>query len=289
MEKEGYQKNLGDLYDDEDTNETDLASKFFLWRWYRNTSRGLGHSRPLFMPVATMALASLAFFLGFPALERMVELLLELFHGLMAGFGREDVLMLHQRRIAAPFLAGLWAFAATAIVVAGSIPRHDQGDPMDGYVLPGSGIFARLWGIIGRRLYMLRRAVIFVGRYLRDINLQKIHLPIGLFLLFALALVGLAHALENILLELPARWAKEVSPQNWIPAAAWLSSTVVLLVLGWPIMGHSLLNAHKKSIDARERKAYSWWSLRLRGLTSFIFVTLPLAWMTMFLIAGRLD
>ena len=72
----------------EDTAETGLAAKIPLVRWYLRTTKGFGRSRSFFMPIGFLALFSLAFYLGFPALEELTHALLLAVHRTSFGHNR---------------------------------------------------------------------------------------------------------------------------------------------------------------------------------------------------------
>ncbi len=271
--------------EDEDTAETSLAGRFFLLRWYKRTTRGFGASRPFFMPFGFLGLCMLAFHLGFPALEELVEGLLVLGHkGVLAVaglFGSEQaaggVLSLQARRAAVPVFALGWASVASVLLTMGAFPPRRDKDEL-GYVVPGSGVLARTWAIIGRRLYQLKAATRFLLAYLRDLNLQKIHLPVTVVVLVALGFGGLSLALENLLYELPARIPGMRESTGWIPTAARLAALVATLVLGLPMVANSVLRAHARSVRLRTRKKVGFVRRRLTGLFGLLFVFFPLAW-----------
>jgi hypothetical protein len=116
----------------EDTSETGLAAKIPLVRWYLRTTKGLGRSRSFFMPIGFLALCSLAFYLGFPALSDLVDALLLWIHaaffalGDLFGAGADaavrGVLDLTARRAAVPVLALVWAAAVSVRVALGAMP-----------------------------------------------------------------------------------------------------------------------------------------------------------------------
>ena len=122
---------------DEDTAETSLAGRFFLYRWYKGTTRGFGASRTFFMPFGFLGLCMLAFHLGFGALEELVEGLLVLGHKAvmtLAGMAEQEqgaggVLSLQARRAAVPVFALGWAALASAALALGALPpKRDKDD-----------------------------------------------------------------------------------------------------------------------------------------------------------------
>lgn len=284
--------------DAEDTAETSLAGRFFLWRWYKRTTRGFGASRGVFMPIGFLALSSLAFHLGFPALEELTDRALTGVHhaiGLAAGAadaeggegGAGSILSLQSRRAAVPVFALGWASLAALLLAFGARPPKKNDDEL-GYVVPGSGFFARSWGVIGKRIWQLKRAIKFLLAYLRDLNLQKIHLPVSLLLLLALGFGALALALENVLWELPLRFSGLRDSTDWIAPSARIAATIVVLVLGIPMLANSLLKAHEYSVRLRTKEKVGFVRRRLKGLFGVVFVFLPLAWMVVRLFGGHL-
>ncbi|MBN2497016.1 MAG: hypothetical protein JXR96_20660 [Deltaproteobacteria bacterium] len=294
MSEDEYQSHVGGLYDDEDTSESSLAGRFFLWRWYKRSTRGFGHSRPFFLPLAYLALGMLAFHLGFPALRELVELGLLALHKGLAGMGQslglawDSIMLLHQRRAAAEVLTVLWAGAILVLIIIGSFPPREERDELAGYIVPGSGIIARTWAVIGKRLHMLKRVVAFLVAYIRDLDVRKVHAPFTLVLFLILAFAGLAIAFENLLIEIPIRFPIVHGKTGWIPPTAWMTAAVVVCVLGLPLLQGSLLRAHIKSIDARKRKLGGWFSRKLSGILGLAFISAPLAWMALKLLAGKL-
>ncbi len=282
--------------DDEDTPETSLAGRFFLWRWYKRATRGFGSSRPIFMPVGFLAVTMLAFHLGFPALEELTDLALLAVHkavaaggGLLGGeseSGARSILSLPVRRAATGVFALGWAALVTVALVLGAIPPKEDDDL--GYVVPGSGVLARTWAVVGKRIYQLKKAIAFLLAYLRDLNLQKIHLPFSLVLLLALGFGSLTLALENIFFEIPIRVAALRESVGWITPAARITAAVVVLVLGVPMLANSLLRAHDKSVKLRTEKKVGFVRRRLKGLFGVMFVFAPLFWMTIRLFGGHL-
>ena len=71
----------------EDTDETGLAAKIPLVRWYLRTTKGFGRSRSFFMPIGFLALGSLACYLGFSALEELTAALLLAIHSAFFALG----------------------------------------------------------------------------------------------------------------------------------------------------------------------------------------------------------
>jgi hypothetical protein len=278
----------------EDTDETSLAGKIPVLGWYLRTTKGLGKSRAFFMPLGFLALSALAFFLGYPRLENIADWLLLGVHkaisalgGLLSGVGGsnlDDVLDLSARRAAAPALAAFWATLAALRLALGALPTEKNADDL-GYVVPGSGILARAWGAIGKRIHQLKRAVVFFAAYLRDINIEKIHLPITILMLLVVAGVSLAQAAENLLFELPAHLPGLAGTSGWIFPTSMLIAVVCILVLGIPMLHNSLLKAHLRSVKQR-RKKVGLVRRMLSGILGLIFIFVPLAWMTVGLLGG---
>lgn len=281
----------------EDTDETGLAAKIPLVRWYLRTTKGFGRSRSFFMPIGFLALCSLAFYLGFPALEELTGAVLLAVHSAFFALGDlfsagpdaaiRGVLDLSARRVIGPVLALVWAAVISVRVALLAMPLPENQDDL-GYVVPGSGFLARCWGIIGKRIYQLRKALVYFLSYLRDLNLQKLHLPVTLPALLLLAGVSLALAAENLLHELPARFPGLRGSTGWIPWAAGSTALVVTLVLGIPMLVNSLVRAHEKSVELRTQRKEKFIRRRLKGLLGVLFVFLPVAWMLLSLISGGL-
>jgi hypothetical protein len=167
------------------------------------------------------------------------------------------------------------------------MPLEEKDDDL-GYVVPGSGFLARCWGMIGRRIYQLKQALVYFLSYLRDLNLQKLHLPVTLAALLLLAGISLSLAVENLLHELPARIEGLRGSAGWIPWAAGITSLVIILVLGIPMIVNSLVRAHEKSVELRTKKKEKFIRRRLKGLLGVLFVFFPVAWMLLSLVSGRL-
>lgn len=279
----------------EDTDETGLAAKIPLVRWYLRTTKGFGRSRSFFMPIGFLALGSLACYLGFPALEELVTALLLAVHSAFFALGDlfsagpdaaiRGVLDLSARRVVGPFLALVWAAGISLRLALLAMPLEEKNDL--GYVVPGSGFLARCWGMIGKRIYQLKKALVYFLSYLRDLNLQKLHLPVTLAAMLLLAGVSLSLAVENLLHELPARFEGLRGSAGWIPWAAGITALVVILVLGIPMIVNSLVRAHEKSVDLRTRKKEKFIRRRLKGLLGVLFVFFPVAWMLLSLISGE--
>jgi hypothetical protein len=279
----------------QDTSETGLAAKIPLVRWYLRTTKGLGRSRSFFMPIGFLALCSLAFYLGFPALSDLVDALLLWIHaaffalGDLFGAGADaavrGVLDLTARRAAVPVLALVWAAAVSVRVALGAMPLPENKNDL-GYIVPGSGFLARCWGIVGKRIFQIKRALVFLLSYLRDLNLMKLHLPLTLPALLSLAGVSRALAAENLLHELPARFPGLRGSTGWIPWAAGLTALVVALVLGIPMVVNSLVRAHEKSVELRMRGKMGFFRRRLKGLFDALFVFVPVLWMLLSWISG---
>ena len=281
----------------EDTDETGLAAKIPPVRWYLRTTKGFGRSRPFFMPIGFLALGSLACYLGFPALEELTGAVLLAIHSAFFALGDlfsagpeaaiRGVLDLSTRRVIGPVLALIWAAGICVRMALLAMPLEEKDDDL-GYVVPGSGFLARCWGMIGRRIYQLKKALVYFLSYLRDLNLQKLHLPVTLAALLLLAGVGLSLAMENLLHELPARLEGLRGSTGWISWTAGITALVVILVLGIPMIVNSLVRAHEKSVDLRTRKKEKFIRRRLKGLLGVIFVFFPVAWMLLSLVSGGL-
>jgi len=233
----------------EDTDETGLVARIPLVRWYLRTTKGFGRSRSFFMPIGFLALGSLACYLGFPALEELAGALLLAIHSAFFALGDlfsagpeaaiRGVLDLSARRVIVPLLALIWATGISVRLALMAMPLEERDDDL-GYVVPGSGFLARCWGMIGKRIYQLKNALVYFLSYLRDLNLQKLHLPVTLAAWLLLAGVSLAVAMGNLLHELPARFEGLRGSAGWIPWAAGITALVVILVLGIPMVVNSL-------------------------------------------------
>lgn len=262
-------------------------------RWYRSTTRGLGASRPFFMPLGFICLCLLGSHLGFPALEELSLWLLAGVHravaalGAVAGTtndaGAGGFLLRADRLAAAPVLATVWAAAITVKLVLGAWPVDVDQDAL-GYVVPGSGLLARSWGVIGKRLYQLKQGVRHLAAYLRDINIEKLALPLCLPPLLLLAGVSTYQALSNLLFEIPAGIQALQAHTGWIGPTAGVAATVIALVLGGPMLVHTLVRTHRRSVRLRHKRV-GFVRRRLRGLGTILFVLPPLAWMTLRLLA----
>jgi hypothetical protein len=282
--------------ENEDTDPTSLASKVPVLGWYLRTTRSFGKSRAYFMPLGFMGVCALAFYLGFPKLEELTDMVLTGVHkslvalaGLLSGItdaNFDDSLNLTTRRTSAPALAALWATVAGVRISLGAFPPEKKEEDI-GYVIPGSGFFARCWGSVGRKIYQAKKALVFLLSYLRDLNLEKLHLPVTLLGVLALALPSLMLAMENIFWELPAHFSFMTGHTGWIRLTSWIVAAVCILVLGIPMVANSLLRAHHKSVERREKKAklLGRW---LRGIFGVVFVFAPVAWMVLGFLAGSL-
>jgi hypothetical protein len=203
----------------------------------------------------------------------------------MIGLGR--ILSLEARRALAPLMGVVWGSAvALLLALRAASPPEDDGSL--GYVVPGSGVLARSWAIIGRRLYQLRQLFVYTFKYLRDINLLKIHLPVTVLLLLLLAGAGLAQALENALFEIPLNLSSLVSSTGWIAPVAKGTAVVITLVLGLPMFINSVARAHQRSVQLREGGKTKVVGRLLRGLSGLLLVFPPVAWMALQLVAGKL-
>jgi len=281
----------------EDTDETGLAAKIPLVRWYLRTTKGFGRSRSFFMPIGFLALGALACYLGFPALEELTGALLLAVHSAFFALGDlfsagpdaavRGVLDLSARRVIGPLLALIWAMGISGRLALLAMPLPERDDDL-GYVVPGSGFLARCWGMIGKRIYQIKKALVYFLSYLRDLNLIKLHLPVTLAALLLLAGVSLSMAMENLLHELPARLEGMRGSTGWIPWAAGITALVVILVLGIPMVVNSLVRAHEKSVELRAKKKEKFIRRRLKGLLGVLFVFFPVAWMLLALITGEL-
>lgn len=281
----------------EDTDETGLAAKIPLVRWYLRTTKGFGRSRSFFMPIGFLALGALACYLGFPALQELTGVLLLAIHSAFFALGDlfsagpeaaiRGVLDLSARRAIGPLLALIWAAGICVRLALQAMPLEEKDDL--GYVVPGSGFLARCWGFFGKRIYQLKKALIYLLSYLRDLNLQKLHLPVTLAALLLLAGVSLAMAMENLLHELPARLEGLRGSTGWIPWAAGITALVVILVLGILMIVNSLVRAHEKSVELRTKKREKFIRRRLKGLLGVLFIFFPVAWMFLSLISGGLS
>ncbi len=270
----------------EDTNPDSLARRTPVIGWYLKTTHGLGQSRPVFLPFGFLALSGLAMFTGFPYLEDLCYRLLALLEHALAPLSSNASALFDfsARRILAPALAAAWAVWIALRLSLGAI-RTPQDDGSLGYVVPGSGWLARTWAIVGKRLYQLRQAVLGIARYLRDINLEKLWVPVAVLLLLVLSFGSLMDALSNLLFEIPARFSQRASA-GWIEPAARITALVVLLVLGWPMLVNSVLRAHEKSVRRRQEKRAGPAGRLLRGLFGLFFTLAPLAWMALGWLSG---
>lgn len=279
--------------DHEDTPDTSLAARLPFVRWYRSTTRGLGASRPYFMPLGFACLCILGFYQGFPALEELALLVLAAAHRLVAALGAVlgtvneagpgDFLSRADRLAAAPVLATLWAAAIAFKLVLATWPVADTREEL-GYVVPGSGMLARAWGVIGKRLYQLRQGVRHLASYLRDLNIEKLALPLCLPPLLLLAGFSAHYALSNLLFEIPAGIEPLAGATGWIPPAAGLAAAVITVVLGLPMLANILVRTHRRSVRLRQKQV-GFVRRRLRGLGTALFALPPLVWMALRLLA----
>ncbi len=287
-------KALGQDYgEQEDTDPTTWTAKIPGWTWYRKTTRAFGLARPFFMPLGFWALCALAFYLGFPMLEELCDSLLYSAHLGLSALGRlfgsadlENALLLDDRRSLAPVLATWWA--SLAVLILGWGARPVEPDEKDlGYIVPGSGILARTWANLGRPLFWGRRGLVFLLSYFRDLNLEKIYLPVSLVAVMVLAVPSMVFAMANLLAELPANIPALRPHSAWIQTSAWAATGFCMVYLGLPFVINSLLRSHQKSVRYREKKVHQVWR-RLTGLFGLLLVFLPVAWMTVGLLAGEL-
>jgi len=280
----------GNLYasEAEDTDPGQGIGGFFLLRWYRGLTHGLGQSRAFFLPFGVLALCGLGFHLGQPALREGLDLLLRTLHAVLGVLGdsAQGMLELPARRATVEVGALLWSLAGALWLTLLCMPEESAAEEL-GYVVPGSGLLARCWAVIGKRLYQLRQSLRSLASYLRDVNLAKLHLPVTVPLVVLLGFFGLADALDNALSELVLLAPGLGGRRAWIPASAQLIALVVAVVLGLPMLLHALLRAHRRSVRARERRQGL---LRrfLRGALGLLFLLPPVAWMALSLLAGRL-
>jgi hypothetical protein len=242
------------------------------------------------MPLGFLCLCALAFHLAAPALHDLVGLVLLGCHRLFAALGGlvggnlDNVLILPAREAATPVIATVWAVAVAIRLSLGAWPLDEPDDAM-GYVVPGSGFWARLWSIVGRRLHQAKQAVTHLAAYIRDINLEKIYLPLCLPVLLAVAGVSMHLAIENLLFELPARFEGLRDHTGWIPWAAGCTALAVTLVLGFPMVANTVVRIHQRSVRLREKKAGQL-RRRIRGILGIVFILLPVSWASLHLLAG---
>lgn len=280
--------------DDDDTAETSLAGKFFLWRWYRRTTLGFGRSRGFFMPLGFLALGALAFFFGFDSFRELLYQAEHLIHKLIvmgASLLGEDaehkasyILDLRARHATVPFLSVIWAALVCLYLAVISRPHAEDPDKL-GYILPGSGFFARVWGVVGKRIYQLKQAMKYMFAYLRDLNIQKIYIPVTIPALLVLGFAGLSLALDNLLFEIPLHVQSMKGATSWITPSSRLAALVVVLVLGIPMFANAVVRVHEKSVQQRKHGS-GFIRRRFRGLLGVIFIFAPVAWMILRLMAG---
>jgi hypothetical protein len=273
--------------ENDDTNPDSLARRTPVIGWYLRTTRALGASRPVFLPFGYLALSGLAMFYGFVALEGLCHGLLRLLEQALAPLSSRGAALFDfsARRVQAPALAAVWASWIALRLSLGAI-HTPPDDGSLGYVIPGSGWLARSWAVVGKRLYQLRQAVLGLARYLRDINLEKLWVPAAVLLLLALSFAPLSDGLANLLFEIPARFGSG-GHASWIEPAARIASAVVVLAVGWPMLVHSVLRAHEKSVRRRKENRGGPVGRFLRGLFGLPFTLLPLLWMVLAWLSGR--
>jgi hypothetical protein len=284
------QKRPANLYaaETEDTDPGLSIKGFFLVRWYRGLTYGMGQSRAFFLPFGILALCGLGFHLGYPALQEGIDLLLRMAHATLGifGAGAQAVLDLPARHAAVEVGALLWGVLAALWLCVLSMPVETEAESL-GYVVPGSGLIARCWAVIGKRLYQLKQSFKMLAAYLRDLNLAKLHLPVTVPLVVLLGFFGLADAVDNGLREVARLVPGLAGHTAWIPVTAQVTALVVAVVLGLPMWLHALLRAHRRSVRARERKQ-GLVRRALRGLPGLLILLPPVAWMVLSLLAGRL-
>lgn len=284
------QKRVTNLYasEAEDTDPGSRAGRFFLVRWYRGLTYGLGKGRGVFLPLGMLSLTGLAFHLGYPALREGMDLLLRMGHAFLGAFGEvaEALLGLQARRAAIEVGSLLWAITASAWLAVLGFPDEEAQEEL-GYVVPGSGLLARCWAVIGKRIYQLKVSLKGLAAYLRDLNLAKLHLPLTVPLVVFLGFFGLADAFSTALFELSLWLPGRAGQAAWHGPASQLLAGAVVLVLGLPMLWNTLKRIHRRSVEARKRGQGLAWRF-LRGLPGLVFLLPPVAWMCMSLLAGRL-
>ncbi|MDF1561825.1 MAG: hypothetical protein P1V51_02205 [Deltaproteobacteria bacterium] len=106
-----------------------------------------------------------------------------------------------------------------------------------GYVLPGSRLHHRVWAIVGRRLYELKRMGVHLGAYLKQPSVEKIYLPLAVTLAALAGSLALFVAVDNALFALSRRLPAEWESWTWLsPWPAAIASLTVLWRLGIPAM-----------------------------------------------------
>ncbi len=233
------------LDDHEDTNPGFRARALGPLAAYQRWSAAFGAHRRLFVPLGVLALIALGVHAAADRFDDWAFWLLDFLDGkaeaAYGAFADAVLSRAEERKLAFAALVDLqmkedaarWLALAVELVVdlrlgigaLGAYPPDEVG-----YVVPGSRFYHRLWGVVGRRIWRLKRAGRHLIDYARNPSLLKLYLPIAVALATTAGALALFVALDNALFafsrRLPAAW------ESWRWLSPW-PAVVAALTVYW--------------------------------------------------------
>ena len=253
------------LDDKEDTNPGFRLRTLGPINTYLRWTGAFGQHRRLFVPLGVLALIALGVHAAADRFDDWAFVLLdfldrriEVGYGILADafmsrseerkMGFAAVVDLEMKENAARWMALGVEILVDLRLGFGAIAAFPQDEL--GYVLPGSKLHHRVWAIVGRRIWKLKRVGKHLAVYLRQPSVEKIYLPLAVSLATLAGSLGLFVAVDNALFAFSRRLPAEWEAWSWLsPWPAAIAAAAVLWRLGIPAM----LGAMAKSQQVGQR------------------------------------
>jgi len=280
----------GNLYSREDTNPGFRVRALGPLNVYKRWTGAFGQYRRLFVPVGVVCLVALGVHVAADRFDDwafwvldLLDLQSERAYGLFADIffsGAEEkklafagVVQVSDKENAARWMAlGVEIFVDLRLGfgAVGAFPE----DPM-GYVLPGSKLHHRLWGLVGRRLFNVKRGALHLKNYLKQPTIEKLYLPLAIAMAVLAGSLALFVSVDNALFAVGRRLPAEWMAWQWLsPWPAILAALTVFLRLGVPAVLGSM--ARCSELSERDRRRGESMGRRVtRGLFGALLI-LPL-------------
>lgn len=226
------------------------------FRALRETTHFLGRHRRLFVPLGVLALVALGVHAAADRFDDWTFRLLDAIdHGMEWAFGHfadavlsqsaqakidfANLFTLHDKEVASRWVALAVELLLDLRLGIGAIGELER-DELE-YVIPGSGVGDRLAAVFGKPLARLKSFGRFARRYLLHTSVEKLYLPVAVFLAVVAGAFALDTTLDNAFFSLGHRLPDAWHAWRWLsPWPAAIASIVVAWRLAIPAVVGSL-------------------------------------------------